>query len=174
MNYAKSKEVHRCLHRVFGSTFHANGFQRMNSGACSYWKKLDNNLTFAFEVQCSSFGSENGGSMLCLNAGVGPFLKSSDTKGYLYRVLPHIDSVVAKRGSGILRNIRASNSKLTQATWDWQPNMDNWCQYYTIVEVEHWGEFLLPLLPELVHQMILKEQCELANFIPLLAGQRTA
>lgn len=170
MNYASSRDVHRCLHQTLGTMFRASGFQRSSSSICSYLKKLDDDLSFAFEVQCNSFGSSDGGSLFCLNAGVGHFIKRSDTWGRLHRILSFVDATTAEHATQLLHGIRASNPKLPCRDLDWQPDGDNWCQYYSVADVAKWGEFLRAKLPDLVHRLLREKQQEHAYFIPILVS----
>jgi len=170
MDYATSRDVHRCLHQAFGPLFRGNRFQRFGPGICSYVKKLDENVTFAFEVQCNSFGSSEGGNLFCINAGAGSFLKRSDTSGYLYRILPYVDAATAEQATQLLHQINVSSPTRPRHDRDWRPGRDNWCQYYSVTEVAQWGEFLRPHLPELVHQLVVAKQEQYASFIPILVG----
>lgn len=170
MEYASSKVVHHALHEIFGSKFRENGFVRTGSGVCSYLKKLDDSYSFAFEVQCSSFGSTSGGNIFCLNAGIGRFTKRADTYGGLYRILRFVDAPRAEAANQLLRNIRTANRNLPLSDLNWQVDHDNWCQYYSAEEVGQWGRFLLPHLPDLISRMLNSEQQAYAGFIPVFAG----
>jgi len=58
--FAKSKDVHRTLIRVFDSWFKENGFRRNRSDKCAYFRSDGPaSRTFsAFEVQCSQFAQD--------------------------------------------------------------------------------------------------------------------
>jgi hypothetical protein len=175
--FAKSKDVHRTLIRVFDSWFKQNGFRRNRSYKCAYFRSDGpaSGTFSAFEVQCSQFAQDwTGGDFTLIGArGVknakylgGPhcrflcFIDESDLPEAL-----EIQSRIAQR----MPDLPADHPVITYAklpdpegaqwrdniahrrdprVFRWQPGADHWCNYFSVDDVQEWGRFLLPrILP---------------------------
>ena len=163
--FAKAAEVHRSLAAAFGPWCKRLGFERFVSSRCAYAKSSQNTpgAILAFEVQCSSFGNAEHGSMFALNAGAGA-IDPRYLSGAHSRVLQYAPTELLVSAKSTEAAILASHPLLSKPGWSWEPGRDNWCQYYHVEHVRQWGEVLLPFLPTLLEQLLLREGLVLNEF----------
>ncbi|MGO9470485.1 MAG: hypothetical protein ACLQIB_31975 [Isosphaeraceae bacterium] len=175
--FAKSKDVHRTLIRVFDSWFKEIGFRRNRSDKCAYFRSDGpaSGTFSAFEVQCSQFAQDWTGGDFTLNGARGV----KDVKylgGPHSRLLCFIDESdlpealeIQARIAGRMPDLPADHPVRTfaerpdpeGAQWrdriahrrdppifQWEPGNDHWCNYFSVEDVREWGRFLLPrILP---------------------------
>ena len=148
--YAKSTDVHRALTGIFKPWCSENGFKKAASKRCAFAKQAIHTppLMLAFEVQCNSFGNSAHGGLFTLNAGVGEFDLNSPS-GLHWRILKHCSVEMAAAATSVEKQIVDSRPPLETQWRQWQPGLDNWCRYYCVDDVQQWGHFLVPFLPEL-------------------------
>ena len=175
--FAKSKDVHRTLIRVFDPWFKENGFRRNRSDKCAYFRSDGpaRGTFSAFEVQCSAFAQDWTGGDFTLDGARGV----KDVKylgGPNSRFLDFIDECdlpealeIQARIARRMPDLPADHPVITYAKlpdpqgaqWrdkiahrrdprvsSWEPGVDHWCNYFSVDDVEEWGHFLLPrILP---------------------------
>lgn len=148
--YAKSTDVHRALTGIFKPWCSKHGFKKAASKRCVFVKQAIHMPAhvLAFEVQCNSFGNSSHGGLFTLNAGVGEFDLASPS-GLHWRILKHCSSQMALAATAHEKQIVEARPPLEKPGRPWQTGLDNWCRYYCVDDVEQWGLFLLPFLPEL-------------------------
>lgn len=155
--YPGSTDVHRTLSALFKHWCSENGFRKLPGKRCCFVKQARSNpeLILAFEVQCNSFGGSAHGGLLTLNAGAGE-IDPAHLSGRHARILGNCSSRMAQEANRLEAGIVAARPGLGEAGRPWQPGVDNWCRYYTREDVELWGHFLVPYLPEILRSLLGK------------------
>ncbi len=155
--FAKAAEVHRALVATFSPWCKRAGFKRISSGRCAYAKPSKDGLgtIVAFEVQCSSFGGAEHGGMFALNAGAG-VMDPRYLSGPHARVLKYCPAELLALARSTEASILASEPRLAKPRCSWEAETDNWCQYYEVNHVRQWGEVLLPFLPGLLNELLIR------------------
>jgi hypothetical protein len=172
--FARSRDVHGALARVFGPAPKPAGFRRVRSGVCAFAKERPDAAGYVtVSVQVSQWGSAWSGSSFTLNAGSAT-ARPEDYPITVHRPLSWLASEDCAAGFEIERRIRARFPLLprTHEVWEWaeqsdgevfrrsleslqvvnegmwRPGHDVWLPYFAAADVWEWGEFLRPrLLP---------------------------
>ena len=175
--FAKSKDVHRTLIRIFDSYFKDNGFKRNRSDNCAYSRSdgATSETFTAFEVECSQFSQDWTGGDFTMN-GARSVKNTKHLGGRHSRFLRLMDdshlSEALETQARIARRMpdlpvdhpAIANTMLPDpegAKWRelilhrrdprvfrWEPGADHWCNYFSVDDVQEWGRFLLPrILP---------------------------
>jgi hypothetical protein len=153
--YAKSNDVHQVLAALLSPSCLRNGFKKLPGRRCCFVKPGRRNpaLALAFEVQCSSFGrSEHGGSFT-LNAGAGK-IDPANLSSRHARILANCSDRTALAATLLEAQLFETRPTLKEPGQPWLPGADNWCRYYTREDVEKWGHFIAPCLPELLRGLL--------------------
>jgi hypothetical protein len=153
--YAKSNDVHRVLATTFKPWCLKNGFKKLPGKSCRFVKQAKNNpaLILAIEIQCNSFGGSGHGGSFTLNAGAGK-IDPAYLSGRHARILANCSDQMAQTANQIEAQIIEMRPQLKEPGRPWQPKVDNWCRYYTGEDVERWGHFLVPFLPEIMRSLL--------------------
>jgi hypothetical protein len=106
-------------------------------------------------VQCNSFGGSGHGGSFTLNAGVGE-IDPAYLSGRHARILENCSDQMAHAASLLEAKIVEARPQLKDPGRAWQPGVDNWCRYYTEEDVERWGYFLVPFIPEILRSLLRK------------------
>lgn len=164
-SYAKSNDVHRVLAATFKPWCLKNGFKRLPGKSCRFVKQAKNNpaLILAFEIQCNSFGGSGHGGSFTLNAGAGK-IDPAYLSGRHARILENCSDHMAHAASLLEAQIVEASPQLKEPGRPWLPGVDNWCRYYTGHDVERWGHFIVPFLPELLRSMLRKVSIQKEEF----------
>lgn|GEM_PF-3404662 len=155
--YARSPDVHRALSAIFKHWSLENGFRKLPGRGCRFVKQARSNpgLILAFEVQCNSFGGSAHGGLFALNAAAGE-MDPASLSGRHARILENCSARMAEEANRLEARIVKASTGLGETGRPWQPGVDNWCRYYTREDVEMWGRFLVPYLPEILRGLLNK------------------
>ena len=155
--FAKAAEVHRALVATFSPWCKQAGFKPIGSGRCAYAKPFKDSpgTILAFEVQCNSFGRAKHGGMFALNADAGT-IDPRYLSGPYARILKYCSAELLALARSTEASILASEPRLSKPGWSWESERDNWCQYYDVNHVRQWGDLLLPFLPGLLNELLIR------------------
>lgn len=153
--YAKPNDVHRVLAALLKPSHLKNGFKKLPGKRCCFVKSGRRNpaLILAFEVQCNSFGRSAHGGSFTLNAGAGE-IDPAYLSGRHARILVNCSEKMALAAAQLEAQLFATSHNLIEPGRPWLPGADNWCRYYTREDVERWGHFIVPFLPELLRSLL--------------------
>jgi len=93
--------------------------------------------------------------MFALNAGAGA-IDPRYLTGPCARILKYCPAELLASARSTESGILASEPRLSKPGWSWEPERDNWCQYYDVDHVRRWGELLLPFLPGLLNEFLIR------------------
>lgn len=166
--FARSRDVHAALARVFGPALKPACFRRIRSGVCAYSKERSDAAGYVtVGVQVSHWGSAWSGSSYTLNA-AGAAARPEDYAVTAYRPLSWLTPEDCAAGLEIERRIRARfplpppdhevwtwaeqpDGEIFRRSLEslhvvneemWRPGHDIWLQYFDVADVWEWGEFL--------------------------------
>ncbi len=163
--YTKSNDVHHALATIFKPRCLKNGFRKLPGKRCCFVKQTRSNPAFilAFEVQCNSFGGSGHGGSFTLNGGAGE-IDPACLSGRHARILENCSDQMALAANLLVAQIVETRPQLKEPGRPWQPGVDNWCRYYTVEDVEKWGHFLVPFLPEILRSLLRKASVPTEKF----------
>lgn len=176
--FAKAKEVHSILARLWGSSLKAAGFKRVKPGACAFARpRGDSNRFVTLAVQISQFGDSWSGNQFTLNAD-GAAALPEDYAITVFRPLEWLTAADCEEGLELERRLRerfpmpsrehpvwlwakepgnsgeifrkalGSIKKVREDLW--KPGRDVWLPYFSSEDVVLWGNYLLPRIPALI------------------------
>lgn len=182
--FARAREVHGTLHRLWAPTMKAAGFERASSSACAFAKERADKTGFVtLGVQISASGESWRGNRFTLNAN-GAATKPADYAFTVFRPLKWLDADALSLGLANERRVRARcpTPPPHHPVWTWaqepgragdvfrkalaelkvvresvwQPGYDIWLPHFGSADVQERASFLLPVLPSLLSRAELE------------------
>lgn len=179
--FAKARQVHTTLRRIWTPAMKDAGFRAASSSACAFAKERTDQRGFVtFGVQISAWGDSWSGNEFTINA-AGAASKPSDYYQTVFRPLAWLTVEDCAAGVEIERRVRArfptpppDHEVWTLAAQSgnvgevfrkalaalhvvhermWRPGCDIWLPYFGTADVHEWGAFLLPILPKLLSRV---------------------
>lgn len=179
--YAKSKEFHKALRTILDAHLKPIGFKRCKVSVASYYRpRYDNNGYLRFWSQLSQWGDSWSGNSFTLNVDLqidDPHQKLGDS----IRFLGDLSNEQLAEAEIISKKIFVKKPKPPKDHWIYsamnsgdedrqfwrkaferaftycpgtlKPNHDIWFEYFSVEDVTRWGEFIAPLLPDLLDKM---------------------
>jgi hypothetical protein len=190
MEYAKSKEFHRTLHKCWGTALKADGYKRCKHAAAGYYRtRRDGRGYLRFWAQASQWGDSWSGNSFTLNIDT-RIADPHSPLGGSDRCLQYLTDQEMQDAEAITARIYSRKPKPAEGHWIYElmtteskdkefwsrafqrafeykhglirPGCDFWLAYFSVHDVELWGEFLLRALPSLL------DRCE-SRVMPLEA-----
>jgi hypothetical protein len=172
--FARARDVHASLARVFGPALKPAGFRRVRPGVCAFARERADRLGYVtVGVQVSQWGSSWSGNSFTLNA-AGAMALPEDHPVTGIRPLSWLTAEDCAEGLAIEQRIRARfplpppdhevwvwaeqpDGDIFRRSLEglrvvnegmWKPGHDIWLPYFDVADVWEWGEFLRPrILP---------------------------
>lgn len=178
IEYAKSKDVHKTLRTVWDQFLKPLGFKRCKASVASYYRPCyDNNGFLRFWAQVSQWGDSWSGNTFTLN--IDTYIADPhQVLGNSKRFLGDLSLEQLTKAENITKDVferkpkphtshwiynamspEAENSQFWRSAFEraftYRPgtlkqNHDIWFDYFSVEDVILWGEFLGPILPELL------------------------